>query len=392
MMSDPPTEELVTDDWRLHGSIYRSAEIFRREQEVIFRTAWLYVAHESEIAQPGDYKTTYAGTQPVIVSRGADDGAVHVLLNRCRHRAARVCHDESGSAHFFRCPYHGWTYHNTGALRGITYDDGYEDLDRSGLGLAALPRVACFAGFIFASFTADGPSLTEYLGNAAPYLQRVAAQHPAGIRLGAGAHQMTYPGNWKLQVENSIDGYHFSFVHRSFMEVVADRSGSATSLQDLASAGDVSVIDLGGGHAVADRGDATQGTLGGIPFNLNVFPNLCVLGLQVRHVIPKSVARTEVCLYPMLHAGASAEHNASILRAHEDFNGPAGAGTADDMEIAFFRVGDGLEATENDWLVLSRGLHRERPGENGVLIGHSSDEVAQRAFYRRWRQLMGGRT
>jgi hypothetical protein len=232
----------------------------------------------------------------------------------------------------------------------------------------------------------------EYLGNAAPYLQRVAAQHPEGIRLGAGAHQVTYPGNWKLQVENSIDGYHFSFVHRSFMEVVADRSGSTTSLQNLAGAGDVSVIDLGGGHAVADRGDATQGTLGGIPFNLNVFPNLCVLGLQVRHVIPKSVARTEVCLYPMLHAGASVEHNASILRAHEDFNGPAGAGTADDMEIAFFRVGDGLEATENDWLVLSRGLHRERPGENGVLIGHPSDEVAQRAFYRRWRQLMGGRT
>lgn len=387
-MTYPDVAGLVTDDWRVHGSIYRSSEIFRLELENIFGSAWLYVGHESEVVHPGDYKTTYAGVQPVIVTRGADDQALHVLLNRCRHRAARVCHEAAGNANFFRCPYHGWTYHNSGPLRGITYDDGYEGLDRSTLGLVPLPRVASFSGFIFASFAASGPSLPDYLGNAAPYLERVAGQGESGIELSAGADRITYPGNWKLQVENSIDGYHFGFVHRSYLEVIADRSGSAASLRAVAQSPEVGVVDLGGGHSVADRGSAAEGPLGGIPFNLTVFPNLCILGAQVRHIIPRAVGLTEVRLYPMLHAGASVEENAAILRVHEDFNGPAGPGTADDMEIAFCRVGDGLEATENDWLILSRGVHRERPGDNGTLIGHPSDEVSQRAFYRRWRDLM----
>ncbi len=131
-ITDPA--DLITDDWRVHGSIYTSEAIFAAEQERIFRTSWLYVAHESELQSPGDYKTTYAGTQPVIVTRGADDGRLRVMLNRCRHRGAAVCQAESGSANFFRCPYHGWTYRNTGELRGITYDDAYADLEREDWG------------------------------------------------------------------------------------------------------------------------------------------------------------------------------------------------------------------------------------------------------------------
>jgi nitrite reductase/ring-hydroxylating ferredoxin subunit len=383
------TETLITDDWRLHGSIYTSADVFATEQRQIFGTTWLYVAHESELGHRGDYKTTFAGTQPVIVARGADDGVVRVLLNRCRHRGSSVCHQPAGNAHYFRCPYHGWTYHNSGALRGITYDDGYSDLDRMRLGLVALPRVETFAGFIFASFSDHGPSLAEHLGNAGPYLERVARQAPKGIRLSAGAHKMRYRGNWKLQIENTIDGYHFNFVHRSFLDVLAHRAGpEAPEARGAMNNPQASAVDLGGGHSLLDRGDAKAGTLGGIPFNLIVFPNLCVLGLQVRHVLPKAVNRTEVFLHPMMLEDVSAAENARILRVHEDFNGPAGAGTADDLEVAFERVSDGLHAVEEDWFLMSRGLHRERPGENGTLVGHPSDEVPQRAFYREWRRLM----
>ena len=392
-MSSLAPEELITDDWRLHGSIYTSPEIFALEQQRLFHDNWLYVAHESEVREPGDYKTTFAGTQPVIVTRGADDGELRVLLNRCRHRGAAVCHDDAGNANYFRCPYHGWTYRNTGELRGITYDDGYGEMDRATLGLARAPRVASYAGFVFASFAQDGPPLEEYLGNACRYLDVVARQGPEGIRLSAGAHKVQYHGNWKLQVENTIDNYHFGFVHRSFLDVLADRLGEAPPImQNVMNNPDWRTIDLGNGHSVHEFGDPetgnNQGQLGDLPFNLIVFPNLCFVGAQVRHILPKAAGRTDVRLYPILHEGEPEENNAAILRVHEGFYGPAGMGGADDIEVAFDRVGDGLQAVEHDWLIMSRGMHREQPGENGTLIGHAADEVPQRAFYRRWREQM----
>jgi nitrite reductase/ring-hydroxylating ferredoxin subunit len=384
---------LITEDWRIHGSVYTSQAIFEEEQRSLFHGPWLYVAHESELRQPGDYKTTYAGVQPVIVSRGADDGEIHVMLNRCRHRGATVCQSERGNANFFRCAYHGWTYRNDGPLRGMTYDDAYPGLDRTKLGLVRLPRVATFAGFVFASFAEEGQSLEDYLGNAKPYLEIISQQGPEGIRLSAGAHNLAYDGNWKLQVENTIDNYHFGFVHRSFLDVLADRIGSPPPImQRIMFDETFRTIDLGNGHSVHEFGDPRTGNNGGqlgdLPFNLIVFPNLCFVGAQLRHVLPKAANRTEVRLYPMLHEGASDEHNAAILRTHEGFYGPAGMGGPDDVEIAFERVTDGMQAVEQDWLVMSRGMHRERAGENGILIGHSADEVPQRAFYRQWQRLM----
>jgi phenylpropionate dioxygenase-like ring-hydroxylating dioxygenase large terminal subunit len=360
----------------------------------LFHDNWLYVGHESEVREPGDYKTTFAGVQPVIVARGADDGEIRVLLNRCRHRGSAVCHDDTGNANYFRCPYHGWTYRNSGELRGITYDDAYPDLDRSRLGLVRLPRVESFAGFIFASFAPDGPSLEDYLGNARKYLDIVARQGPDGIRLSAGAHKLQYSNNWKLQIENTIDNYHFGFVHRSFLDVLADRLGQAPPImQNVMNNPEWRTLDLGNGHSVHEFGDPetgnNQGQLGDLPFNLIVFPNLCFVGAQLRHVLPKKAARTEVRLYPILHEGEPDDANAAILRVHEGFYGPAGMGGADDIEVAFDRVGDGLQAIEEDWLIMSRGMHREQPGDNGTLIGHAADELPQRAFYRRWREQMG---
>ncbi|HXG23486.1 MAG TPA: Rieske 2Fe-2S domain-containing protein, partial [Chthonomonadales bacterium] len=81
--------ELVRED-RVHSRIYTDPQIFELELEKIWYRSWVYVAHESEIAEPGDYKATTIGLQPVIVTRDADDGRIHVLLNRCRHRAATV--------------------------------------------------------------------------------------------------------------------------------------------------------------------------------------------------------------------------------------------------------------------------------------------------------------
>jgi len=103
--------------------VYIDEEIYRTELDRIFGTTWVYVAHESEIPKPGDYKTTHIGETPVIATREAS-GALAVLVNRCTHRGALVCQYRKGNSPFFRCQYHGWTFDNGGALTGVPHPQG----------------------------------------------------------------------------------------------------------------------------------------------------------------------------------------------------------------------------------------------------------------------------
>ncbi|MGG1660203.1 aromatic ring-hydroxylating oxygenase subunit alpha [Brevibacillus sp. NRS-1366] len=366
----------------INGRIYTEPDVFTLEMNKIFEKTWVYVAHESEVANQGDYKTTVIGQHPVIVSRGADDGEYYVMFNRCRHRAASVCQDEKGNANFFRCQYHGWTYTNSGDLVGAPFQDGYgEEFDRCKMGLIRVPRIASYRGFIFASLSEDGPSLEEHLGLARPYLDMIADQ---GIELTAGAQKYAYHANWKFQVENTIDPYHLSFVHKTFFDIQDKKKGVKTNFARMHKQEKVS--DLGNGHSLYELADDLG--IGALPFNLIIFPNLSFVGSQVRVIKPVSVDYTEVALYPMMLKDATLEENAARLRKHEGFYGPASFGTPDDLEVAFDRVREGLRSGGEEWLIISRGMNREEVNENGVLSGNSSDEVSVRAIYKKWRELV----
>lgn len=159
-VDDFDVRSIVQTD-RVHGSVYTSADIFRREMDTIFKTGWVYVAHDSEVSEPGDYLTRFIGHDPVVVVRGKD-GEVRVLLNRCTHRANKLCNAEMGNANSFRCPYHGWTFSNTGALQGVPMREGYGDAYpevRAELGLAQAARVDSYGGFVFASLS---PTASPY--------------------------------------------------------------------------------------------------------------------------------------------------------------------------------------------------------------------------------------
>jgi phenylpropionate dioxygenase-like ring-hydroxylating dioxygenase large terminal subunit len=117
---------LVKDD-RVHGSVYTSPEIFDEEMENIFHRGWVYVGHDSEIPNPGDFRVRPMGRQSVIMVRD-HDGQVQLLMNRCTHRANAVCQTERGNVSKFRCAYHGWTFRTNGDLLGVTYADRYERL------------------------------------------------------------------------------------------------------------------------------------------------------------------------------------------------------------------------------------------------------------------------
>lgn len=392
---------LISEDWEVSGQIYRDPVIFAKEMSRIYGRTWVYVGHETEIPAGGDYKRAQIGLQPVIVSRSSDDGRIHVMFNRCRHRGSAVCQDDSGNSNFFRCAYHGWTYKSSGELVGVPFDDGYgPDFDKSAMGLAHVAKVDSYRGFIFASLSDDVPSLKEYLGHAAKYLDFIADLGGDGIELSADAHKLVFRGNWKMQIENTIDPYHFSFTHQSWLDILKERNDGKSSpwVKNVRTNESWRGIDLTGGHAVHEYGElggqanAHEIAIGElIPFNLNIFPSLAFVGAHLRLVVPQSVNSTAVYLYPLFPKGADEETRSRILRDHEIFYGPSGFGSSDDIEVGFDRVTRGVQASESpaDFTVMRRGLHREQiDPETGIRVGRSSDEVPQRAYLRKWLELM----
>jgi phenylpropionate dioxygenase-like ring-hydroxylating dioxygenase large terminal subunit len=402
------------DRGRVHASIYTDPEIFREEMQRIFFTTWVFIGHESEIPRPGSFKTTYIGNVPLILTR-TDDGAFHVLVNRCVHRGATVCQLERGEAKAFRCEYHAWTYNTAGDLIGISRPDGYSENERAQLpgGLARAPRVASCAGMIFASFSETGISLAEHLGPAARYLENWAALSPSGtVDVSGGTWKTSYRGNWKIQVEGSNEGYHPDFLHR-IAGLVNERNAAANATSFTLSKNHA--LDLGHGHNLMEHPPATasfrhetadylaqlEARLGKAraeeviakTFRLLVFPNLTISTEQIRVVRPIAVDQTEVYQYHVRVPGAPDDVNLSRVRKHVDFAGPAGNGSPDDFET-FERIQEGLGSMQwagaLPWIWFNRGLESEGRRDDGVRTGATSGEVQQRAIYYEWKRLMAG--
>lgn len=414
---------LVFEDrngFRVSKEAYLDSRIFDIEMDRIFKREWVFVAHESEIANEGDYKTTYVGRDPVIVTRD-EEGTVHVLLNRCVHRGSIVCRYEKGNSHYLRCPYHAWTYDNTGKLIGIAQrHDAYPKDYVPPQGLAKAPRVESYRGFIFASFSTEGPSLLEHLGDARRYIDLQLDRSPVGeVEVRFGAQRVLYRGNWKFQVENLVDGYHGDYVHESFFKVV-EKFGNASGMHNVyvGKLGDIRrhrlqrtiVRGFPQGHALWAslatkelvellrnkypefiarlqqlHGERVVDLFGA--YNVYIWPNLAVVQGQIRVIRPISVDLTELRYYPLAWKDVPEQYNVERLRAFERFYGPAGFGAPDDVEIHKLNW-VGLQGEEG-WLVLDRGIHRE-DGTDAVAEGQGADEHPQRAFWRKWVRVVCG--
>jgi nitrite reductase/ring-hydroxylating ferredoxin subunit len=424
MPSPMNLEELVQHS-RVHRRIYLEREIFELEMERIFESNWVFLGHESEIPAPGDYKAIPIGTQPAIMTRD-EDGDIHVVMNRCMHRGATICQDPCGNSSSFRCWYHGWTYNNKGDLIGLPYADGYgKDFDKRRFGLIRAARVQKYRGLVFASLSPEVEKLTDYLAGAKYYIDLFMDLSPEGaVEARSGTHKYGYDGNWKFQMENGVDGYHPNFVHQAFFETQAGPIGRKV-MQLFTGNSEYASKTLGNGHSLLDmspkrpagsrrtsnllRGATAQGAgatymssllarygeertaeiLSASNVNLAVFPNLLIIGIQFRNTMPVSATRTDVHLLPTTLKGVPDEINVARLRAHEAFYGSAGGGAPDDVEM-FNRCSDGLRVKGAEWLELSRGIEREHVDADGTVTGHITDEVPQRAFYRRWKALMRG--
>ncbi|GGF63360.1 aromatic ring-hydroxylating oxygenase subunit alpha [Alteromonas lipolytica] len=408
--------DMVMED-RVHKSLYSDPEIFEEELDKVFNHTWVWLAHESEIPDSGSYKTAKIGRQPVIVVRDRK-GNIHVLQNRCRHRGATVCEKKHGKTKAFTCPYHGWGYGLDGSLRALPKPEEYENiLDKAEFGLNSL-RFETYQGMIFATLDDSIESLDSFLGGAKKWMDLFMKQsggYPVQV---LGDHRFRFPGNWKIQLENTTDAYHFPIVHKSFISSIDDQTAEVFDFLD----GDGFVEDLGNGHSVmvmipdlvdleANLDDpiperfqpladelAKEGkseaeikrlvrAVGGSGFNLNLFPNVSCSMAFFRNLVPISVDETEIHHVAIGGKGAPAAFNQKRMRLHEHFQGPMGFGTPDDGE-AWERVQHGSKAGTDGWIMVNRGMSRLSTSEDGNVKGAVCSETGMRAAYQQYKKMM----
>lgn len=432
-MYDGPPDEIgkLIEPGRVHRRVYTDPEVFELEMERIFGRAWIFVGHDSQIPNPGDYVTTDIGRQPVILVRHTD-GEAHVLLNRCTHRGAKVCNEAGGNAKRLVCCYHGWSYDTDGALLGVTMPEGSaQGFDTNEFGLAKAPRIGRYRGFIFASLSPEGADFDAFLGPMKANIDDLVDRAPDGeILLDAGMHRYTFRGNWKLQVENVLDSYHVPFSHSSTVnkkgeqfsrregddkgaKVIDEKKGGKTS--DAWRGRRSYVVDFGHGWTsktalneegrsspaydeykralAASVGEARMTEILTPQFhNSLLYPNCSIMGLNihVRVVKPISVDRTEVVVYPIRLKGAPDEMNFRNIRLLNVTHSGSSFVQTDDLE-AFRRTQEGLRSLQSDWIDISRGLGEEEADRHYNATSESAmHEMAVRAQYQAWLHYMCG--
>lgn len=395
---------------RVHRRIYTDPAIFEAEMTRVFAASWCYVGHESEIPNPGDYRTTTLGLRPVLMTRSRD-GDVNVLLNRCAHRGTVLAAESCGCAKRFVCPYHGWTYTPDGQLVAIPFPSDHPVEDYSTLSLGRL-ATATYRGFVFATLNADPEPLDCWLGEAVEAFDIIVDRHPGGELAVMGSPQLLeFAGNWKLSWDNAADGLHATFAHHSYNTLGSTVDVETVLARDPGSTPMVSKA-LRNGHMVVDqRPGIPQGpwaTMRDVPFreplesalvdagatelldlatgsmvNLSLFPNLIFVGNQLLVVEPVAVDRTRLNLWLTSAPGAPPEIDLLRLRVDEDF---VNFGTPDDLDM-FERVQRGLSIPEMEWIDMSRGLLHDSTTE-GTICGPITSEAPQRRYLAHYAELM----
>lgn len=428
MKLDPEAIRSLVHRDRVHRSLYLDQEVFDLEMEKIFGRTWVYVSHESLVANPGDYITTRIGKQPIVVSRHTDE-QIYVIFNSCGHRGAIVCNEGSGNVESFRCCYHGWTFKTNGDLEAIAMRRGYGDsfdANNPALGMGRVPRVANYRGFIFASLSEQGSSLEEHLGAAKDSIDELVDRAPDGeVDLSAGVHKYMFRGNWKLQLENTVDMYHVPFSHESSVRrsgkqfsrgsgqsagsAISDRGSAAQRWEKRPAWGSRSNGHSYSGHqpVAEERSDdpifraylaaleqrlgkeRAQQVLQPKRHNTAFYPNMTLQALNqhVRVIVPVAVDLTEVHVYPIMFKGAPDEMNEGFVCHLNLTHSAASLIQTDDLEC-FRRCQSGLRAQGSEWVWFARGLDTDKEDEHGDYVNSGTVEIQQRAQYAAWLRLM----
>jgi phenylpropionate dioxygenase-like ring-hydroxylating dioxygenase large terminal subunit len=424
------------DKGQISREIFVDEEIYREEQERVFARAWLFVGHESQIPNPGDFAVSCMGEESVILCRDRG-GQIHVFLNSCRHRGMKVCRYDEGNTPVFTCPYHGWSYRLDGKLVGVPYfKEAYQSrLDKSHWGLVEVAQLCAYKETVWATWDEAAPPFLEYLGDFRRYLDLTLDGwdgSEGGTEILGGVQKWLIPCNWKFPAENFCgDSYH-NISHRSVDLAGIGPSGSGRrDMRERLVARRLHVAFPERGHQtglyllprseptppayqhsaeVADyfreceelrrerRGE--WGRVTGSPGT--VFPNTALHPRQPRSIAvwhPRGVNQTEVWRWYLVDRTAPPEVKRFLRDYYIRYSGPAGMTEQDDMEnwnyahaasrgvIArrypyAYEQGLGAETDRFEY----EGVHI--PGCVIDITERKSSEHTLRNLYRRWAQFM----
>jgi phenylpropionate dioxygenase-like ring-hydroxylating dioxygenase large terminal subunit len=207
LKSVQPTPDPL-DDMSLPGWLYHDPEFFEAEKKAFLRAAPQVVCHESEIREPGEWRSLEYLGESVIVIRG-DDGEIRAFSNVCRHRGSRIVDGHGGCAKVLTCPYHAWSYSREGQLVGVPHRNEYPGLQTDKLGLVPL-AVETWRGFLFVALEPGAPSVAEMM---APYEHEVEPYRFEELRVLGRVTVRPRQLNWKTLCDNYSDGLHIPVGH-----------------------------------------------------------------------------------------------------------------------------------------------------------------------------------
>ena len=417
--------------------IYVNEDIYKQELEQIFARAWLFIGHESQVPNPGDFVVSRMGEEEVILVRDRRDKRLHIFLNSCRHKGMKVCRYDDGNTLVFTCPFHGWSYDTDGRLVGVPYYDAayHKELDKSKWGLHEVAQMCNYYGSIWATWDPKAPSFEDYVGAYAPSIRHCFQSTDGaddGVEVFNPVVKWRIPTNWKFPgFSFAGDAAHAAMTHRSVNVAAigpqgALEGGSRSPMRapfparsysvgdhDLGHGGQNTIYDQTGARPYADtwqtqpevdeyyRKTAEEkqkryagkylpaGGHGGGHFC--IFPNVIIDHWRILPWHPHGVGVTESWrLYPVDINAPKVVKDAQrryVMR----YCGPTGLTESDDMENwnYCFPASKGTIAQRLPYN-FEMGLGHTETDEQmpGLTLNYRISEEPARARFRRWLEFM----
>ncbi|QBF30496.1 aromatic ring-hydroxylating dioxygenase subunit alpha [Thalassococcus sp. S3] len=415
---------------QVHRDVYTSHEVYVAEMRGVFTNAWIFVGHDSQTPNKGDYITTQIGDQPVIQVRHSD-GEIYVLYNRCPHKGTKIAIDRQGNTgKFFRCPYHAWSFKTNGCLLAIPLKKGYTDtgLDQteSAKGLKPVGDVRVYGGFVFARLSETGISFEEFFGDSLSTIDNMLDRSPEGrLEIAGPPLRYMHNCNWKMLVENQTDTCHPMVAHESSagtaidiykqmgepqprppaMQIIAPFMSSYDFFEGMG----IRTWPNGHGHTGVNMSihsdyDAIPGYFEALSavhgeekakavldenrHNTVYFPNIMVKGplQQLRNFIPLGPDKTLVESYVYRLVGAPDRLVEMSAMYNRMINAPTSIVGHDDMEM-YERAQEGLMANGLEWVNIQR-LYEEGEDFSKEAVENGTTERQMRNQFDAWVKFM----